>query len=125
MEPVLSVSRRQSLRRLAIAGTVPWSALAADRKPPAIRLVILDVGGTIIEDRGDVPEALIGAMAFGFLATLALPVTRAFFGLEMPRPLVWFAAFGLVCLAGFALELGWRAAGWVREHVEPRSPPRT
>jgi cation-transporting P-type ATPase E len=70
-------------------------------------------------------KALIAAMAFGFLATLALPVTRAFFGLEMPRPLVWFAAFGLVCLAGFALELGWRAAGWVREHVEPRSPSRT
>jgi phosphonatase-like hydrolase len=64
MEGALSVSRRQSLWRLAIAGTVPWSALAARRKPPpAIRLVVLDVGGTIIEDRGDVPEALRSAMA--------------------------------------------------------------
>ena len=63
MKLALSVSRRQSLRRLAIAGTVPWSALAAQRKPtPSIRLVILDVGGTIIEDRGDVPEALMSAM---------------------------------------------------------------
>lgn len=60
----MSVSRRQSLRRLAIGGTIPWSALAAPRKPPpAIRLVILDVGGTIIEDRGDVPGALKSAMA--------------------------------------------------------------
>jgi phosphonatase-like hydrolase len=50
--------------RLAIAGIVPWSALAARRKPaPAIRLVVLDVGGTIIEDRGDVPEVLKSAMA--------------------------------------------------------------
>lgn len=30
---------------------------------PPVRLVALDVGGTIIEDRGDVPEALRNAMA--------------------------------------------------------------
>ena len=60
----MNVSRRQSLRRFAVAGTIPWSALGARRKPPpAIRLVVLDVGGTIIEDRGDVPEALRNAMA--------------------------------------------------------------
>jgi phosphonatase-like hydrolase len=64
MEVALSVSRRQSLRRFALAGATPLSALAAPRKPlPAIRLVVLDVGGTIIEDRGDVPEALRSAMA--------------------------------------------------------------
>ena len=64
MEAALRVSRRQSLTRFALAGTIPWSALAARRKPPpAIRLVVLDVGGTIIEDRGDVPEALRSAMA--------------------------------------------------------------
>ncbi|HYO81816.1 MAG TPA: HAD-IA family hydrolase [Bryobacteraceae bacterium] len=39
------------------------SALAAPRKPQrAIRLVVLDVGGTIIEDQGDVPEALRTSM---------------------------------------------------------------
>ena len=60
----MRVSRRQSLKRFAVAGTIPWSALAAPRKlPPPIRLVVLDVGGTIIEDRGDVPEALRSAMA--------------------------------------------------------------
>ena len=38
--------------------------MAAPGTPsPAIRLVVLDVGGTIIEDRGDVPAALRGAMA--------------------------------------------------------------
>src|SRR3974390_154622 len=26
-----------------------------------IRLVVLDIGGTIVEERGDVPEALVGA----------------------------------------------------------------
>ncbi len=64
MEAALSVSRRQSLKRFAIAATVPWNAPAAPPKPPpAIRLVVLDVGGTMIEDRGDVPEALRSAMA--------------------------------------------------------------
>ena len=36
---------------------------AAKGPAPAIRLVVLDVGGTIIEDRGDLPEALRSAMA--------------------------------------------------------------
>ena len=30
--------------------------------PLSIRLVVLDVGGTIVEERGDVPAALIGAL---------------------------------------------------------------
>jgi len=64
MEAVLRLSRRQSLKRFTVAGAFPWIALAAPAKPlPKIRLVVLDVGGTIIEDRGDVPEALRSAMA--------------------------------------------------------------
>jgi len=35
----------------------------ADVQTPGIRLVVLDVGGTILQDRGDVVEALRGAMA--------------------------------------------------------------
>src|SRR5271167_4727115 len=39
---------------------------------PAIRLVVLDVGGTIIEDRGDVPETLRSGMGnHGVTVTLA------------------------------------------------------
>ena len=60
----MSVSRRKSFSQFALAGTAPWTALAAEgRARSAIRLVVLDVGGTIIEDRGDVPEALSSAMA--------------------------------------------------------------
>jgi phosphonatase-like hydrolase len=47
-----------------MAGAVPWSAMAARRQPlPTVRLVVLDVGGTIIEDHGNVPEALRRALA--------------------------------------------------------------
>jgi phosphonatase-like hydrolase len=50
------------MKALAAAAAVP--VFGAARGPlPAIRLVVLDVGGTIIEDRGDLPEALRGAMA--------------------------------------------------------------
>jgi phosphonatase-like hydrolase len=56
-------SRRQSLT-LAAGATLPLAGLAARRNPPpAIRLVILDVGGTIIEDRGDIPEELRKALS--------------------------------------------------------------
>lgn len=60
----MNVSRRQSLKRLATAGAIPWQAAAAGSSPELpVRLVVLDVGGTIIEDRGDVPAALRSAMA--------------------------------------------------------------
>jgi len=43
---------------------LPSNAVSAHRgRPPAIRLVILDVGGTIIEDRGDIPQELRKALA--------------------------------------------------------------
>jgi phosphonatase-like hydrolase len=58
------LSRRQSLQRVAAAAALPALGRPASRNPrPAIRLVILDVGGTLIEDRGDVPGALRTALA--------------------------------------------------------------
>lgn len=47
-----------------IAGVAAFSptAVAAPEIPP-IRLLVLDLGGTTIEDRGDVPEALRSAFA--------------------------------------------------------------
>ncbi len=57
-------SRRESLKQLAGAVAIPSVALAAHRTSlPAIRLVVLDVGGTIIEDRGDVPAELGRALS--------------------------------------------------------------
>jgi phosphonatase-like hydrolase len=59
----LSISRRQSLKGLAAAAAIPQGTLGARRMPgPAIRLVVLDVGGTIVEDRGSVPETLRSAL---------------------------------------------------------------
>lgn len=55
----MKFSRRQSLKALA-AVAAPQAAFAA---PSRIRLIVLDVGGTIIQDRGDVPQALQGAFA--------------------------------------------------------------
>jgi phosphonatase-like hydrolase len=56
-------SRRQSLQRLAAAAAIPIAARPARRNPPpGIRLVVLDIGGTIVEDRGGVPEALRSAL---------------------------------------------------------------
>jgi phosphonatase-like hydrolase len=54
-------SRRQSLQALAAIAAVPRTSHARTAGP--IRLVVLDVGGTIIEDRGDLPEALQSAFA--------------------------------------------------------------
>src|SRR6516164_4211421 len=60
----LPLSRRQSLKRLAAVSAVPSSA-AASRvgRVSGIQLVVLDVGGTIVEDRGDVPQALSSALS--------------------------------------------------------------
>jgi phosphonatase-like hydrolase len=70
----MKLSRRRSLQTLgAMAfqmGSVAAAASSEKRggnarlnKAPAIRLVVLDVGGTIIEDRGDVPELLRSSLA--------------------------------------------------------------
>ena len=60
----MRLSRRQSFRRFAAAAGIPAIAGAAGTDPqPPIKLVVLDVGGTIIEDRGDVPEELRKALA--------------------------------------------------------------
>jgi phosphonatase-like hydrolase len=60
----LRLSRRQSLKQFAAAAAIPSLAAGDNRhRRAAIRLVILDVGGTIIEDRGDVPQTLRSALA--------------------------------------------------------------
>jgi phosphonatase-like hydrolase len=59
-EATVKVSRRNSLKALTAALALPSSSRAADA---AIQLVVLDVGGTIIEDRGDVVATLQSTMA--------------------------------------------------------------
>jgi len=57
----LKHSRRQTLKTIVGAAAFPAAALPAAAS--RFRLIVLDVGGTIIEDRGDVPEALRSAFA--------------------------------------------------------------
>ena len=59
----MELSRRQSLKALAATAATQFTQPAAFAAAPTIRLVVLDVGGTIIQDRGDVPDALQGAFA--------------------------------------------------------------
>src|SRR5262249_7663142 len=95
-EGMLVLSRRESLKALAAAGLLqPASAVAAEKGRP-LRLVVLDVGGTLIEDHGEVPNAMHDAF------------TRQ--GLD-----VTFAEIG-----------NWRGAskrGMVRHFVELRTKP--
>ena len=59
----MKLSRRESLKGVVAAASAQSLVLGASGSPrPAVRLVILDVGGTIVEDRGDVPELLRRAL---------------------------------------------------------------
>jgi len=61
----MSISRRQSLMALAAAAIVSPSFVRAQPAVPAIRLVVLDVGGTLIEDHGEVPNSMRAAFLGG------------------------------------------------------------
>jgi phosphonatase-like hydrolase len=66
-ETKVIITRRHSLQTLAAAAVFPATARAASDQPakPAakpIRLVVLDVGGTLIEDHGEVPNAMHDAL---------------------------------------------------------------
>jgi phosphonatase-like hydrolase len=68
MRPALS--RRASLKTIAAVAAFPAAAHAASggAAAPAIKLVVLDVGGTIIQDHGEVPKAMQGALSHGGVA---------------------------------------------------------
>ena len=58
----MDVSRRQSIKALAAAAAMTPSLAHAQQAPQTgIRLVILDVGGTLIEDHGEVPDSMRAA----------------------------------------------------------------
>lgn len=67
----MAPSRRQSLKAVLTAGLCRWVPQAAFAASSPVRLIVLDVGGTIIQDRGDVPDALQNAFAkHGMTVTL-------------------------------------------------------
>lgn len=58
----MRISRRQSLQTIAAAaaaGSIAVPARAAEKR--AVKLVVLDVGGTLIPDHGEVPNAMLSA----------------------------------------------------------------
>jgi len=65
----MTVSRRRVLPALAGAGLAgaglagSGSAHAAGPAPGGLALVVLDVGGTLIADRGEVPRSMLGALS--------------------------------------------------------------
>jgi phosphonatase-like hydrolase len=61
----MALSRRGSLKAIAAAAAFPAAARAAaatGATAPAVKLVVLDVGGTIIQDHGEVPNAMQNAL---------------------------------------------------------------
>jgi phosphoglycolate phosphatase len=56
----LKLSRRQTLKALAAVGVAARSSFGAEA--PRFRLVALDVGGTILQDHGDIVDALRSSM---------------------------------------------------------------
>ena len=57
----MKLSRRHSLKALAAAALVSGGP-SSGAQPPKIRLVALDVGGTILQDHGDIVDALRASM---------------------------------------------------------------
>jgi phosphonatase-like hydrolase len=61
----MRISRRQTLAALSAAAIVAPSLVRAQPAAPRIRLVVLDVGGTLIEDHGEVPDSMRAAFLGG------------------------------------------------------------
>lgn len=59
----MRLSRRQSIKAMATAAALEVPPRKAFAAATPVRLIVLDIGGTIIQDRGDVPQALQGAFA--------------------------------------------------------------
>lgn len=68
---------------------------------------------------------LVLIMGAAFVAVLAVPWLRDWFGLDLPSAPMVGTAVGIGAMAGVALELGWQAAGWVRHlaHLDDDDPP--
>ncbi|HEY1875912.1 MAG TPA: HAD family hydrolase [Rhizomicrobium sp.] len=63
----MKLSRRGVLPAIAgslLAGNAAAQPAADDDEPPMpLKLVVLDIGGTLIADHGEVPDAMLGALA--------------------------------------------------------------
>ncbi|HSJ29433.1 MAG TPA: hypothetical protein VLB67_14595, partial [Acidimicrobiia bacterium] len=70
-------------------------------------------------------KGLVGAMAALLFLAFATGPSREFFALDPPRPVILFAALGIVGVMGGAMILGLRSLGWVKvmsEMLRDHSP---
>ena len=59
----MKLTRAESVKLIAATALGGYCSPSAKAAPARIRLIVLDVGGTIIQDHGDVPDALQSAFA--------------------------------------------------------------
>jgi cation-transporting P-type ATPase E len=113
-EPSTTLQSARTVATLVLAGVALWvlSILARPATRPR--------------------QWLVASMVALLVLTLALPSTRSFFALELPRPVLWLAGVGVAGLAGIILEGGWLAVGSVHvvrnkvaQHVSQRRPDAT
>ncbi|MGB7859525.1 MAG: HAD-IC family P-type ATPase [Acidimicrobiia bacterium] len=59
-------------------------------------------------------KGLIGTMSGLLVLSMAVPALRAFFELDLPRPVVLLSAVGIVALTGMVMVFALSAVGWAR-----------
>src|SRR5579872_2618782 len=59
----MKLTRAESIKLIAATALGAYYSPSAKAAPARLRLIVLDVGGTVIQDHGDVPEALQSAFA--------------------------------------------------------------
>ncbi len=96
-EPNTSLESARTVATLVLAGVALW--------------VLSILARPVTRPR----QWLIASMVGLLVLALAVPTSRTFFALELPRPVLWLAGVGVAGLAGLALEGGWLAAGSIRE----------
>ena len=113
----------------AVAAAATFSGYAVARDQPGVGLdesrttatlvlffVALWVLGILARPYTPFRRFLVGSMVATFLVVLAVPGIRHFFALTPPPLVVLLAGVGVAGMACAALELGWRASGWVATH---------
>jgi cation-transporting ATPase E len=117
-----------------VAAAASFLAYAEARETPALplgqarttaTLVLFGVALIVLARLGRpaarTPAWLYLGMAAGFAAALAIPISRQFFALPIPRFPVLLSALGVVAVAGVALELGLRLGARLR-YNKPEGP---
>lgn len=149
---VLTFSRRAERTEAGFLGdvlkfSVPAGLIAAVASFSAYALAVAEPAVTVAEERttatvvvasiglwllvrltrpiDNLRRALVGLMAAGIIASLAVPFLRAFFELDLPRAIVMLAAAGIIAIAVLCLEAGELAANWVARTILSRLERRT